>query len=129
MVNIITKKIYYHDTDAGGVVYYANYLKFFEEGRTQYFEDKGIFTEELLKQNIAFVVAKANVEYKKPLRYMDSAKIITDVKNSGNFSIVFLQKVMKNDDLCCVAEITVVCVNDKMKPVKIPEKVKQAIRR
>ncbi|HXK45150.1 MAG TPA: acyl-CoA thioesterase, partial [bacterium] len=48
MANVITKKIYYHDTDAGGVVYYANYLKFFEEGRTQYFEENGIYTEQLL---------------------------------------------------------------------------------
>lgn len=93
--NIIKKKIYYHDTDAGGVVYYANYLKYFEEGRTQYFETKGIFTEELLKEGIAFVVAKAEIEYKKPVRYKESIDIITGIEEIRNSSVVFYQRFLR----------------------------------
>jgi len=127
MANVITKKIYYHDTDAGGVVYYANYLKFFEEGRTQYFEENGIYTEQLLEKNIAFVVAKADIEYKKPVRYKDLIHVITDVERIGNSSIVFFQKVMKDDMLCCEGRITIVCVNDQLKPIRIPDFVRKAI--
>ncbi|MCM8814540.1 MAG: acyl-CoA thioesterase [Candidatus Omnitrophica bacterium] len=125
----IKKKIYYHDTDAGGVVYYSNYLKFFEEGRTEYFEKKGIFTEELLKQKIAFVVAKAEIEYKKPLRYKEKFEILTEIERLGNASIVFLHKVMKDETLCCQAKITVVCVNDEMSPVKIPDNIRKILWR
>jgi|GEM_PF-224922 len=126
--NIIKKKIYYHDTDAGGVVYYANYLKYFEEGRTQYFETKGIFTEELLKEGIAFVVAKAEIEYKKPVRYKESIDIITGIEEIRNSSVVFYQEVFKGKNLCCRARIVVVCVNKNMKPIRIPEQIKKLWR-
>ncbi len=127
MANVITKKIYYHDTDAGGVVYYANYLKFFEEGRTQYLEEKGIYTEKLLDENIAFVVAKAEIEYKKPVRYKDVVDVITDVEQIGNSSIVFVQRVIKNNIVCCKGKITIVCVNTQLKPIRIPDAVRNLI--
>lgn len=123
----IKKKIFYHDTDAGGVVYYANYLKYFEEARTQYFEEKGVFTEKLLEQKIAFVVAKAEIEYKKPVRYKDTIEILTDIENIGYTSISFVQSVIKDRILCCRAKILLVCVNDNMKPIKIPEEVRLAL--
>ncbi|MGC8804579.1 MAG: YbgC/FadM family acyl-CoA thioesterase [Candidatus Ratteibacteria bacterium] len=125
MANVITKKIYYHDTDAGGVVYYANYLKFFEEGRTQYLEEKGIRTEKLLEENIAFVVAKAEIEYKKPVRYKDVIEVITDVEQVGNSSIVFIQRVIKDNIVCCDGRITIVCVNTQLKPIRIPDVVRK----
>jgi len=109
----VKKKIYYHNTDAGGVVYYGEYLKFFEEGRTELLADKGIHTEKLLNQKIAFVVAKAEIEYKKPVRYSDTIEILTEIESSGCSSIVFSQKIIKDDFICCRARITVVCVNDK----------------
>ncbi|MCX7705322.1 MAG: acyl-CoA thioesterase [bacterium] len=128
-MSTIKKKIYYHDTDAGGVVYYANYLKYFEEGRTEFFEEKGIFTEELLKQGFAFVVARAEIEYKKPVRYKDVIEVFTDIEKTGISSIVFLQKIMMGELLCCQARITIVCVNENLKPVKIPECVKNVLGR
>ncbi|MCM8817621.1 MAG: acyl-CoA thioesterase [Candidatus Omnitrophica bacterium] len=125
----VKKKIYYHDTDAGGVVYYSNYLKFFEEGRTEYFEEKGLFTEELLKKGIAFVVAKAEIEYKRPVRYKDIIDVETQILEIGNTSITFEQKVMKDGVLCCQAKITIVCVNENLKPVRIPDDIKNVLRR
>lgn len=125
--SIIKKKIYYHDTDAGGVVYYANYLKYFEEGRTQYLEEKGIYTEKLLSQGISFVVAKAEIEYKIPVRYKESIHITTKIDQLRNSSIVFLQEILKEGNLCCLAKIVVVCVNEKMKPIRISEQIKNLI--
>lgn len=125
----IKKKIYYHDTDAGGVVYYANYLKFFEEGRTEYLEERGIFTEELLKQGIAFVVANVDIEYLKPVKYKDTIEIHTEIEKTGNSSIIFLQKAVRDGIICCQAKITLVCVNGSIKPIRIPQEIINLLRR
>lgn len=125
----IKKKIYYYDTDAGGVVYYANYLKYFEQARSEFLEENGILPGKLLNQGIGFVVARAEIDFKKPVRYMDTIEILTDIEKTGSSSIIFVQKALKDGALCCHARITVVCVNNNLKPVRIPEFIKNALGR
>jgi len=72
-------RIYYEDTDCGGVVYYANYLKYFERARTQYLEDRGFSVAELMKAGRVFVVVHAEVDYRTPARYGDTLEIETTV--------------------------------------------------
>lgn len=82
-------RIYYEDTDCGGVVYYANYLKYFERARTQYLEDHGLSVMGLLKEGTQFMVVHAEVDYRSPARYGDTLTIDTKLTDSGKASLTF----------------------------------------
>ena len=82
-------RIYYEDTDCGGVVYYANYLKYFERARTQYLEARGISVAELLKDGTQFMVVHAEVDYRTPGRYGDRLQIETTVSKGGRARLKF----------------------------------------
>ncbi|MBM4125006.1 MAG: YbgC/FadM family acyl-CoA thioesterase [Nitrospira sp.] len=86
-------RIYYEDTDCGGVVYYANYLKYFERARTAYLEQRGVSVAQLMKEGTVFMVARANVEYKSPARYGETLTIETTVDASKNASMTFAHVV------------------------------------
>ena len=86
-------KVYYEDTDCGGVVYYANYLKYFERARTEYLEARGYSVAALMKQGILFVVVHAEVEYCSPGRYGDTLVVETDVGNVTLAALTFLHVV------------------------------------
>ena len=83
------KTIFYHDTDCGNVVYYANYLKFFEEARTLYMAEKGFSVPALMQKGLYFVVARQEVEYKYPVRYADVIDVSTKVLEISDIKIVF----------------------------------------
>ena len=83
------KTIFYHDTDCGGVVYYGNYLKFFEEARTLYMAEKGFSVPALMQRGFYFVVARQEVEYKYPVRYADVIEVSTRVLEVSDIKIVF----------------------------------------
>ena len=82
-------RIYYEDTDCGGVVYYANYLKYFERARTQYLEARGLSVAELINQGRVFVVVHAELEYRAPARYGDVLEIETIIPEMSPASITF----------------------------------------
>jgi acyl-CoA thioester hydrolase len=82
-------RIYYEDTDCGGVVYYANYLKYFERARTHYLEDRGLSVAGLLKEGTQFVVVHAELDYRSPARYGDTLTITTKLAAIGNASLTF----------------------------------------
>ena len=83
------KTIFYHDTDCGNVVYYANYLKFFEEARTLHMAEKGFSVPALMQRGLYFVVARQEVEYKFPVRYGDEIDVSTQVAEVSDIKIVF----------------------------------------
>lgn len=123
MAGKIVKNIYYHDTDSGGVVYYANYLKYFEEGRTEYLKDKGIDIKELMKENIFFVVRHVDIDYKSKACYGDILDIFTTITDKTKITLNFFHEVKKNKNLLTVANTQLVCVDGNFKPMAIPEKV------
>ena len=82
-------KIYYHHTDCGGVVYYAKYLEFLEEARTEFFNEKGISIKKLTQQGILFVVARQEIDYKAPAFYGDVLSIDTRVINTSRVKLEF----------------------------------------
>ncbi|MDF0665135.1 MAG: YbgC/FadM family acyl-CoA thioesterase [Nitrospira sp.] len=86
---MIEVKIYYEDTDCGGVVYYANYLKYFERARTEYLEMQGYSVAALMKQGILFVVVHAEVDYCSPGRYGETLIIETDVSDITRAALTF----------------------------------------
>lgn len=86
-------KIYYEDTDCGGVVYYANYLKYFERARTHYLEERGLSVSGLMNQGTAFVVVRAELDYRSPARYGDTLLVDTVVSDLSAASMTFAHVV------------------------------------
>jgi acyl-CoA thioester hydrolase len=125
--HILNIKVYYHDTDAGGVVYYGNYLKFLEEGRTEFCAERGFDVSALYKQGIAFVVVHAEMDYKSPGRYGDILAVHTRVDKVGNSSIHFLQEIKKDGSLLVSAKVVWACVGADFKVQPVPEKVRKAL--
>jgi acyl-CoA thioester hydrolase len=116
------KKIYYHDTDCGGVVYYANYLKFLEEARTEFFAGRGLSLKGLAERGILFVVARAEMDYKFPARYADTLQIDTELEETGSVKLEFGHQVKNQDGkLICAGKAILVCVDKNFKPQAIPE--------
>src|SRR5262245_40229662 len=97
-------RIYYEDTDCGGVVYYANYLKYFERARTQYLEERGLSVTELMQAGRVFVVVHAEVDYRTPARYGDHLEIETVVSEMNPAAITFSHVVLDRDSRRLVAE-------------------------
>ena len=124
-------RVYYEDTDAGGVVYYANYLKFFERGRTEALRSIDIHQSELLKSNIAFVVKKVEMDCVKSARFDDLITVQTQVVSHRNASMIFEQKIFhESGDLLCHSTTLIACVNlEKMKPTAIPTYIIEEITR
>jgi acyl-CoA thioester hydrolase len=123
----LEKKIYYHDTDCGGVVYYANYLKYLEEGRSEYCQEIGIDLKELAASGTYFVVAHAELDYKAPARYQDKVKVYTRIEKVGNASVYFWQSVHKGDIVLVEAKTVWVCVSRDFKTQPIPKDIKQIL--
>ncbi len=123
----IEKKIYYHDTDCGGVVYYANYLKHLEEARTEYFRKQNLELKELIRKGILFVVRKVVVEYKYPARYGDILKIYTAIEKIGNITIDFFHRIENKEKVVLEGSIQLVCVNDNMRPQIIPSWIRERL--
>ena len=97
-------RIYYEDTDCGGVVYYANYLKYFERARTQYLEDRGLSVAELMKAGRVFVVVHAEVDYRAPARYGDTQEIETIISDMNPAAITFSHVVRERQSRRVVVE-------------------------
>ena len=121
-------KIYYEDTDAGGVVYYANYLKFLERARSEAIYELG-FSNTGLKNDfgILIIVKSCNIEYKKPVIFEDNLTIESIITEITQTSFIMKQNIKKDEELMASAEIRLVSVNLKGKPTKIPDILKQKL--
>jgi acyl-CoA thioester hydrolase len=97
-------RIYYEDTDCGGIVYYANYLKYFERARTQYLEDRGLSVRDLMKAGRVFVVVHAEVDYRTPARYGDTLEIDTVISEVNPAAITFSHLVRERQSRRLIAE-------------------------
>ena len=115
-------KVYYEDTDAGGVVYYANYLKYLERARTEALSTIGLSNLQIKDKFDALIIVKScNIEYKKSAKLEDELKIRSFVKSVTKTSF-FMNQIIKNGETTIVeAQVHLVFVNDKGKPVKVPE--------
>ena len=115
-------KVYYEDTDAGGVVYYANYLKYLERARTEALSTIGLSNLQIKDKFGALIIVKScNIEYKKSAKLEDELKIRSFVKSVSKTSF-FMNQIITNGETTIVeAQVHLVFVNDKGKPVKVPE--------
>jgi len=124
-------RIYYEDTDAGGVVYYANYLKFFERGRTEFLREFEIEQDVLLEKNIAFMVKKVDMDCIKSALFNQLINVETKVISHRKASLVFRQNIFnENNELLCKADTLIACVNlQKKKATAIPTEIIEVITR
>jgi acyl-CoA thioester hydrolase len=128
MIHTLEKKIYYHDTDCGGVVYYANYLKYFEEARTEYLAHFGVALKTLAAQGIWFVVRRVEIDYKGPARYADTISVNTEVARVRNVSLDFQQQITRDGAVLVLAKTTLVCIDASFRPTAISEQILDLIR-
>ena len=120
-------RVYYEDTDAGGVVFYANYLKFIERGRTEYLRDLGFDQGSLAKEkNIVFVVKSLSADYLSPAYLDDMIEVQTSIKSNKKASLVFTQKILslEKNTVLFNAEVKVVSVlKNNLKPCAFPQEI------
>lgn len=117
-----TVRVYIEDTDAGGVVYYVNYLKFMERARTEYLRSFGVAKPALLTDDLLMVVVSAQVDYKKSAKLDDELTVTASIEKKARTYIVFKQKVMRDDELIAEGIVKVACVSKpNMKPTVFPE--------
>jgi acyl-CoA thioester hydrolase len=122
------KKIYYHDTDCGGVVYYANYLKYFEEARSEFLNERGVSIKLLAQEGTFFMVARTEVDYKAPLAYADTLEIKTSISEIGAAKIIFEQETLGPcGQLINKSKTVLVCVGRDMRPKPIPVELRSKI--
>lgn len=126
-------RIYYEDTDCGGVVYYANYLRYFERGRTEYLRGRGLDLSRLHEGGTVFVVTRAEANYRAPARYGELVALETRLKAMTGATITFVHELRREGDVgagrpLVVGEVTLACTRAATgRPVPIPDEVRRAL--
>ena len=122
-------RIYYEDTDAGGVVYHANYLRYFERGRTEYLRERGLSVADLAERGYIFPVVRLELEYRSPAVLDDLVRVETEVLDVGRTSFTLGQQVVRAVDGRVLAggKVTLVCTSSAMKARRLPEELLQAL--
>jgi acyl-CoA thioester hydrolase len=116
-------RVYFQDTDAGGVVYHANYLNFMERARTEWLRTYGHSNAGLMKEfGMVFVMRSVKLDYLKPALLDDALDVTAQIKDIGRSRVTLLQTVRRGDELLTEAEVHLVCVSlESFKPVSVPE--------
>ncbi|MBL4801772.1 MAG: tol-pal system-associated acyl-CoA thioesterase [Emcibacter sp.] len=124
-------RVYYEDTDAGGIVYYANYLKYMERGRSDMLRMLGIDQGEMLKfqqpDDIKFVVTRSEVDYMKFAGLDDEITVHTRVSSLGKASLTMTQEVRRGDDILAKGIIKAAALNKQGKPARLPKKIMEKL--
>ncbi len=121
-------RIYYEDTDAGGVVYHSNYLNFCERARTEWLRVIGVGRERLQNEfGLMFVVRRATIDYRKPARLDDKLVIETRLSGMGKVRMTLRQTVMRDETVLAVADVEVVAINMEFVPTAMPDALKASL--
>ena len=115
-------RVYLEDTDAGGIVFYANYLKFMERARSEFLRSLGIGVQDLPAQDIQFVVRDLQIDYRRPARLGDELQVSAQVIEQGPASLIFRQDVIHQEVLLCTAQVRLACLRaSTLKPRALPD--------
>jgi acyl-CoA thioester hydrolase len=123
-------RVYYEDTDAGGVVFYANYLKFFERARTEMLRSMGYEQDELIvNEGIIFAVKSVQVEYIRSARFNEQIQVSAEVAFAKKASLIFEQLITRGDDVLCTSIIRIACLDAlTLRPKAIPENLLELLK-
>ncbi len=124
-------RVYYEDTDCGGVVYYANYLRYFERARTEFLRERGFEVAHFAEKGILFVVGHVEITYLNPARYNELLGIKTKITQTGRASLTFSHQIRLHGTDCIVVEgnAKLVCVNPLGKPRRLPQELLKALQK
>jgi acyl-CoA thioester hydrolase len=114
-------KVYYEDTDAGGIVYYANYLKYLERARTEFLLEKWINVAEYHNKGYLFAVVSVDISYKRPAKLGEIIEVATEVSEITNATINFKHEIFRDDTLLIEANVKLACITKDGKPRRLPE--------
>ncbi|MFZ9609679.1 MAG: tol-pal system-associated acyl-CoA thioesterase [Methylococcales bacterium] len=123
-------RVYYEDTDAGGVVFYANYLKFFERARTEMLRTIGYEQDELIaNEGMIFAVRSVQVDYLRPARFNELLQVSAEVVDAKKVSLTFEQQITRGNDVLCKSIIRIACLDaNNMRPKIIPENLIELLK-
>lgn len=123
-------RIYYKDTDAGGVVYYANYLGFFEAARTEFLLERGINLKEWVERGILFVVTHTEIDYLSPARYGDTVAADTDCTSVSGARLELTNRAFRETDreVLAVGKTRLACLGENGRPVRIPDEIREVLK-
>lgn len=123
-------RVYYEDTDSGGVVYHSNYLNFMERGRTEWLRALGFEQDKLREQNkILFAVHSMDVKFRQPARFNDTLEVESSLINLAGASMTFEQKIVRDKELLCYAKVKIACLDSQsFKPKQIPAMLKMEMQ-
>jgi acyl-CoA thioester hydrolase len=125
-----TIRVYFEDTDAAGIVYYANYLKFAERARTDMLRDLGISHADMMKRDgLVLVVRRCEIDYLKPARLDDLVTVETTVAKLGGASADLRQRVLRDGEVLAELKVLVVCIGQDGRPARIPDHVRGVLPR
>jgi acyl-CoA thioester hydrolase len=118
-------RVYWEDTDAGGVVYHASYLRFMERGRTEFLRERGVHQTKLQEETgLTFVVANMNIRFRQAAKMDDELVVETIAKEFGGASLALNQKVLRGSDVLVEADVTCAVISREGRPARIPADIK-----
>ena len=124
-------RVYWEDTDGGGIVYYANYLRFLERSRTEWLRSLGFSQQEMAREpGVLFAVVKVSVDYRRPARLDDELLVTCEPRPDGGVCMRFAQRILRAGETepLVTAEVRVACVDARtMRPTKLPESLRAAL--
>ncbi len=121
-------RVYYEDTDLAGIVYYANYLKFIERGRTEWVREQGIDQSKLRDdEGLVFAVRRVEADYLAPARFDDDLIVRTSVEQMSGARIILSQDVMRGKDLLFSAQVTLVALTLEGQPTRLPANIRRIV--
>ncbi|MBO9478026.1 tol-pal system-associated acyl-CoA thioesterase [Shimia sp. R11_0] len=120
-------RVYYEDTDMAGIVYYANYLKFIERGRSEWVREIGMDQLEMKAEGIVFAVRRVEADYLGSAVLDDELIVETEVANVTAARLVMEQRVLRGEEVLFHAMVTVVCMNEAGQPVRLPANIRQMV--
>jgi len=123
-------RVYYEDTDAAGLVYYANYLKYIERARTEFLRALGFEQDALTREyGVVFVVRRLVMDYLIAARFNEMLTATVELKRTRRASMEFTQSVVREQDICCTAEVQIACLNlEARRPCAIPKPITEELR-
>lgn len=127
MTHTVSYRVYYEDTDAGGIMYHGNFINFCERARTEYINTKGLSNRQLGEEGIGIVVRHLEADYFAPAKLEDFLAVSTEVVEIKNSSFILRQTIQKGDLTLFDMNVVLVCINAQGRPIRIPEIFKQIL--
>jgi acyl-CoA thioester hydrolase len=127
MNHVVTYRVYYEDTDAGGIMYHGNFINFCERARTEFINSRGLSNKALHQEDVLAVVRHIEADYLSPAYLEDFVRIETSVVEIKNSSFILQQTIFRGEDTLFNMKVVLVCINGMKRPVRIPDVIKKIL--